>query len=49
MRRDATAARDETGAGADSAYRAALRGCVTGPASARDRCLDQAISRYGHA
>jgi hypothetical protein len=33
----------------DSAYRAALRRCVTGPESDRDTCLDQAISRYGHA
>ncbi|HET9668174.1 MAG TPA: hypothetical protein VFQ93_01100 [Casimicrobiaceae bacterium] len=30
----------------DSAYRAALRACVTGPASQRDSCLDDAISRY---
>jgi len=35
--------------GADSAYKAALRRCVTGPESARDSCLDQAISQYGHA
>jgi len=48
MHHHATMARGET-AGADSAYRAALRDCVTGPASERDRCLDQAISRYGHA
>jgi hypothetical protein len=34
---------------ADSAYKAALRRCVTGPESARDSCLDQAISQYGHA
>ena len=34
---------------ADSAYRAALRQCVTGPAAQRDTCLDQAIARYGHA
>jgi hypothetical protein len=34
---------------ADSAYRAALRQCVTGPASQRDSCLDQAIARYGRA
>lgn len=33
----------------DSAYRAALRRCVTGPESQRDACLDQAISRFGHA
>ena len=33
----------------DSAYREALRRCVTGPQSDRDACLDQAISRYGHA
>ncbi|HJU22961.1 MAG TPA: hypothetical protein VJ891_10680 [Casimicrobiaceae bacterium] len=37
---------NETG---DSAYRAALRRCVTGPESQRDACLDQAISQYGHA
>jgi hypothetical protein len=48
MRHDATMARDEAG-GADSAYRAALRRCVTGPSAERDTCLDQAISRYGHA
>jgi hypothetical protein len=41
-------ARDEAGGG-DSAYRAALRRCVTGPSAERDTCLDQAISRYGHA
>ena len=34
---------------ADSAYKAALRRCVTGPESSRDSCLDQAISQYGHA
>lgn len=34
---------------ADSAYRAALRQCVTGPTSQRDSCLDQAIERYGRA
>lgn len=33
----------------DSAYKAALRRCVTGPESARDQCLDQAIAQYGHA
>lgn len=35
--------------GADSAYKAALRRCVTGPESSRDACLDRAISQYGHA
>lgn len=35
--------------GADSAYRAALRRCVTGAESQRDSCLDEAIARYGHA
>ena len=34
---------------ADSAYKSALRQCVTGPQSARDSCLDEAIARYGHA
>ena len=34
---------------ADSAYKAALRRCVTGPESARDSCLDQAIAQYGRA
>jgi hypothetical protein len=33
----------------DSAYKAALRRCVTGPQSSRDACLDQAIAQYGHA
>jgi len=33
----------------DSAYRAALRRCVTGPASQRDSCLDDAIARYARA
>jgi hypothetical protein len=28
-------------------YRMALRQCVEGQASQRDRCLDDAISRYG--
>jgi len=35
--------------GPDSQYKAALRQCVTGPASQRDSCLDQAISRYARA
>jgi len=35
--------------GSDSAYKAALRQCVTGPAAQRDSCLDQAISRYARA
>ena len=35
--------------GTDTAYKAALRRCVTGPESARDSCLDQAISQYGRA
>jgi hypothetical protein len=34
---------------ADSAYKAALRRCVTGPQSSRESCLDQAIAQYGHA
>ena len=34
---------------ADSAYKAALRRCVTGPESARDSCLDQAIAQHGRA
>ena len=34
---------------ADSAYKAALRRCVTGPESSRESCLDQAIAQYGHA
>ena len=33
----------------DSAYRAALRRCVTGPEQQRDSCLDDAIARYAHA
>ena len=33
----------------DSAYRAALRGCVTGPATLRDSCVDSAIARYGRS
>lgn len=35
--------------GPDSQYKAALRQCVTGPASQRDTCLDRAISRYARA
>jgi hypothetical protein len=34
---------------ADSAYKAALRRCVTGPQSSRDACLDQAIAQHGPA
>ena len=34
---------------ADSAYKAALRRCVTGPQSSRESCIDQAIAQYGHA
>ena len=33
----------------DSAYKAALRRCVTGPESARDSCIDAAIAQYGRA
>jgi hypothetical protein len=33
----------------DSAYRSALRACVTGPEPSRDACLDQAIAQHGHA
>lgn len=43
----AMASAQETGP--DSAYKAALRACVTGAQSARDSCIDEAISRYGHA
>ena len=32
---------------AEAQYRMALRQCVEGQASQRDRCLDDAISRYG--
>ena len=39
----------EPASGADTAYRAALRQCVTGPAAQRDSCIDDAIARYGHA
>ncbi len=33
----------------ESEYRTALRRCVEGQASQRDRCLDDAISRYGRS
>jgi len=33
----------------DSAYRAALRACVTGPESSRDSCLDQAIAQHARS
>jgi hypothetical protein len=40
-------------AGATSAaggdYHAALKSCVSGPASQRDSCLDSAIARYGRS
>lgn len=45
-RKMSMASENESG---DSAYRAALRRCVTGPESQRDACLDQAIAQYGHA
>ena len=31
----------------DSAYRAALRSCVAGPAGQKESCLDNAIKRFG--
>ena len=39
----------EPASGTDTAYRAALRQCVTGPAAQRDSFIDDAIARYGHA
>ena len=33
----------------ETQYRTALRRCVEGQASQRDRCLDDAISRYGRS
>ena len=33
----------------ETPYRTALRSCVTGPAGQRDRCLDDAIARYGRS
>jgi hypothetical protein len=47
-RRAGTQMANETNA-PDSAYKAALRRCVTGPQSSREACLDQAIAQYGHA
>jgi len=36
-----------TGGDQETAYRAALKSCVEGPAAQRDNCLDDAIVRYG--
>ena len=33
----------------ETPYRTALRSCVAGPAGQRDRCLDDAIARYGRS
>ena len=33
----------------ETAYRTALRSCVAGPAGQRERCLDDAITRYGRS
>ena len=33
----------------DSAYRAALETCVAGPTSQKDRCLNDAIARFGRS
>jgi hypothetical protein len=33
----------------ESAYRAALRTCVAGPAAQKERCLDDAIARHGRS
>lgn len=33
----------------ETAYRTALRSCVAGPAGQRERCLDDAIARYGRS
>ena len=33
----------------ESAYRAALRNCVAGPAGQKERCLDDAIARHGRS
>ena len=49
MRHGNQATADNETTNADSAYKSALRQCVTGPQSSRDSCLDQAIARYGHA
>ena len=35
--------------GRESAYRAALRSCVAGPAAQKERCLDDAIARHGRS
>jgi hypothetical protein len=40
---------EPTVSGEESAYRTALRHCVEGQAAQRDRCLDDAISRYGRS
>ena len=39
-------ARSASGARQQTAYRAALRKCVSGPAERRERCLDEAIARF---
>lgn len=33
----------------ETAYRTALKSCVAGPAGQRERCLDDAIGRYGRS
>lgn len=33
----------------ESAYRAALKNCVAGPAAQKERCLDDAIARHGRS
>ena len=33
----------------ETAYRAALRNCVAGPAAQRDSCLDNSIARFGRS
>ena len=46
MHKSATAA--STGK-QETAYRAALRNCVAGPAAQRESCLDDSIARFGRS
>ena len=39
----------ESGSNQEGAYRSALKGCVAGPPTQRDGCLDDAIARFGRS
>jgi len=46
----ASASHEQMAAGSqDTAYHDALKQCVAGPADQRDRCIDNAIARFGRS